>query len=173
MLAANYLTSNSLRRPDPSQVRRVCSQPRNEAPRWAKATIAEVGADIPKLVDLSAPRPLSADERRLLDFLLDGHGVHDELRAQADSVEVVSVCDCGCRSVGVRPGSNAPDVPYTAKRPYFGLTAHGRSATATDVGVTLHVVSGRMTELEIWDGFLTDSQGELPDLATLRHEEPL
>jgi hypothetical protein len=31
-----------------------------------------------------------------------------------------------------------------------------------------------MTELEIWDGFLTNgvSRGELPDEATLQHGEP-
>jgi len=36
----------------------------------------------------------------------------------------------------------------------------------------LHVVSGRLIELEIWDAWDSDreSKGELPELATLRHD---
>ena len=131
------------------------------------------------MIDLSEPRNLSAEERVLLDFILAGPNVRPELRAQGDSAEAVFVCDCGCRSVGLRPDPAVPDAPYTAKDSYvgsdtyIGLTADGLSAEGTDVEVTLHVISGRMTELEIWDGSDRggESRGELPDIATLRYRK--
>jgi hypothetical protein len=90
---------------------------------------------------------------------------------------VISVCDCGCRSVALRPDAAFPDAPYTAedsyigRDDYIGLTADGVSAAGTNVEVTLHVIFGRVTELEIWDGSTTggESRGELPDVATLRY----
>lgn len=47
------------------------------------------------MVDLSEPRDLNAEERVLPDFILAGPNVRRELRAQGDSAEVVSACDCG------------------------------------------------------------------------------
>jgi hypothetical protein len=138
-----------------------------------------VGDNAAQLVDLSEPRDLSAEERLLLDFILAGPNVRRELRTQGDSAEVLSACDCGCRSVGLRPDPTVPDAPYTAedsyvgRDDYIGLTADGLSAAGTDVEVTLHVIFGRMTELEIWDGSDRggESRGELPDVATLRYRE--
>ena len=138
-----------------------------------------MGENAPQMIDLSEPRDLNAVERVLLDFILDGPDVRPELRAQGDSAEVVSVCDCGCRSVGLRPDPALPDAPYTAEDSsvdsddYIGLTADGVSTAGTDVEVTLHVIFGRMTELEIWDGSDRggESRCELPGVATLEHRE--
>jgi hypothetical protein len=126
------------------------------------------------MVDLSEPRPLDAVERSVLDFILTGPGVLPELHAQASSAMVVSTCDCGCRSIGLRPDPASPDAPYDAPHETVALTADSRSEAGTDVEVTLHVVFNRMTELEIWDGADRDgiSRGELPDLSTLQHREP-
>jgi hypothetical protein len=131
------------------------------------------------MVDLSKSRELSAEERVLLDFLLAGPNVRAEVRTQGDSAQVVSVCDCGCRSVGLRSDVTAFGAPdsaedsYIGRHDYIGLTADGLSAAGTDVEVTLHIVLGRMTELEIWDGASTGgkSRGELPEIATLQYRE--
>jgi hypothetical protein len=133
----------------------------------------------PKMVELDAPRPLKWDERALLDFLLDHPIARDELRAQAERAEVVSECDCGCRSVGLEPHAAAPSARYTAedsvygRDDYIGIRARGRSEAGTEIEVTLHVVHGRMAELEIWDGAQTGgrSRGELPELDSLYQAE--
>jgi hypothetical protein len=144
----------------------------DEAPRWAKATIALVGEKVPQLVDLKEPRPLNRFERTVLDFVLDGPNGSPELRAQGASAVVVSACDCGCKSVGLEPTQDTPDAD--AGNGAYGLTADGTSSTGVDVEVTLHVIFGRLTELEVWDGALLDgeSRGELPDVETLVHREP-
>jgi hypothetical protein len=139
-----------------------------------------VHEDVPRMVDLPAPRTLDAAELALLEFVLSGPSAREELLAQAHSALVVSACDCGCRSVGLKPDAATPSAPYTAEDSpagndgYIGLSAEGLSPTGTDVEVTLHIVCGRMTELEIWDGAFTQekSTGELPVLKTLHHAEP-
>jgi hypothetical protein len=130
-----------------------------------------VGERVSQLVELKEPWPLSRVERTLLDFVLDGPNGSPELRAQGVSAVVVSACDCGCKSIGLEPAEDAPDAD--AGNGAYGLTADGNSSTGVDVKVTLHVVFGRMTELEIWDGSMRDgdSQGELPDVSTLRDRE--
>jgi len=129
-----------------------------------------VGEKVPQLVD-KEPRPLSRVERTLLDFVLEGPDGSPELRAQGASAVAVSACDCGCKSVGLEPARDAPDAD--AGDGAYGLSADGTSPTGTDVEVTLHVVFGRLTELEIWDGSMTESEsrGELPDISTLRYRE--
>jgi hypothetical protein len=130
--------------------------------------VAEEG---PQLVDLKQPRPLSRDERTLLDFVLDGPKGSPELRAQGASAVVVSACDCGCKSVGLEPAVDAPEAD--AGNGAYGLTADGTSPSGVDVEVTLHVVFGQIYELEIWDGSMTngESRGEVPDNSTLRYRE--
>lgn len=52
---------------------------------------------------IDPPRPLRAEERLMLDFVLsaDFAGA-EELREQAKAVLVVGRCDCGCPSVDLR-----------------------------------------------------------------------
>jgi hypothetical protein len=130
-----------------------------------------VPEEVPQLIPLPTPRAFTGEYRALLEIVLAAPNVRGEVRAQAKSARVVSACDCGCRSVGVEPDEAAPSAPYEADA--VSLTADGTSPTGTRVEVTLHVVFGRMTELEIWDGGLTQgvSNGELPDVKTLRHRE--
>ena len=49
------------------------------------------------------PRPLSSEERVLVEFILraDFPG-SEKLREQIDSVEVVGRCECGCGTVNLR-----------------------------------------------------------------------
>jgi len=131
---------------------------------------------VPQLVDLPAPRQLKDHERALLEFVLKGPFVSDEVRAQAANVEVVGECDCGCRSVAIQTAPNSTPAPIVhpgyPRTDWVPLTAWGRSSEGTEIEITLHVVSGRLIELEIWDAWDSDreSKGELPELATLRHD---
>jgi hypothetical protein len=76
------------------------------------------------------------------------------LSEQVTTVRVVSTCDCGCASVGLR--TEGPPVPATT---VARLSATGRedyfAVSASDVGdvtVVLHVLSGFVGELEIFAG---------------------
>lgn len=115
--------------------------------------------------DLESRRGLSDDERRLL-FVLTAAAVEPLLDRQVDTAAVVAVCRCGCSSVQLR--SDEPPVPEArvvklsgADRPdYFSVTASGGSAR-----VTLHVMHGRLVELEIFAGEgVTVSLSDLTDL---------
>jgi len=126
------------------------------------------------LVELVAARPLSADERALLDFLLQHPRAPDELGAQAADVRVVSECNCGCHSVGLKANRSAPPAPRPDDETssldcYFAFGAMGQSADGLDVAVNLHVVEGYMVELEIWDGSDRPfgSPGAMPELQSL------
>lgn len=76
------------------------------------------------------------------------------LSEQVATVCVVSTCDCGCASVGLR--TEGPQVPAavvarlsgTGRDDYFAVSASGRG----DVSVVLHVLSGFVGELEIFAG---------------------
>lgn len=75
------------------------------------------------------------------------------LSEQLATVRVVSTCDCGCASVGLR--TEGPQVPATAvtrlsdtgRDDYFAVSASGG-----DVSVVLHVIGGFVGELEIFAG---------------------
>lgn len=75
------------------------------------------------------------------------------LSEQVATVRVVSACDCGCASVGLR--TEGPQVPATT---VAQLSDNGRddyfavSASSGDVSVVLHVLSGFVGELEIFAG---------------------
>jgi hypothetical protein len=52
------------------------------------------------MAQLSKSRPLSKNERELLDFMFTADFLgRDELKAQASCVEVCWECDCGCGTV--------------------------------------------------------------------------
>lgn len=132
----------------------------------------------PKMVKLDQPRQLSEDERTYLDFMLTHPGSVAELDTQAQSVQVVSECDCGCRSIGLEPAVSAPHAkpgPETetfGRDDYFLLVTEGQSLEGNRVQLLLHVLEGRMVELEIWDGAGRSSgmsRGETPEFETLEH----
>ena len=50
-----------------------------------------------------SPRPLSPEERALVEFILSADFAgRERLRAQIDSLEVVGQCECGCGTVNLR-----------------------------------------------------------------------
>jgi hypothetical protein len=108
-------------------------------------------------IALPRPRPLTPKERALIDFLLAGPLGRDQLRQQAETAEVDGTCGCGCPSVFLRADPAIPPVEFRAEETPFGRTDHVPIAavqqkTRGRTEVTLHVVQGRLAELEIWSG---------------------
>jgi hypothetical protein len=74
---------------------------------------------------------------------------------QAAKARVVATCSCGCPSRWLEADSSAPDAGCTeAETPgrrtdHVGLTAY-QHKTRGSAEVTLHVVNGRLFELEVW-----------------------
>jgi len=123
-----------------------------------------VTESVPTLVELPRPRALTEAEHALLVRLVTFADV-PSLSEQVATVRVVSTCDCGCASVGLR--TEGPQVPATtvarlsdtAREDYFAVSASGRG----DVSVVLHVLSGFVGELEIFAGYGTPVAAPHPD----------
>jgi hypothetical protein len=124
-------------------------------------------------VPLADPRPLAPHERALIDFLIAGPLGRPELRAQADMASVVAVCSCGCASVWMEVDGSAPSASYAERETldgrtdYVALTAHQRETRSSEV--RLHVVEGRIYELEVWG----NREGLRPriDISRLEHDK--
>jgi len=112
-----------------------------------------VTESVPTLVELPRPRALTGAERALMALLVAFADV-PSLSEQVATVRVVSACDCGCASIGLR--TEGPRVPATAvtrlsdtgRDDYFAVSA----SDGGDVSVVLHVLSGFVGELEIFAG---------------------
>jgi len=90
------------------------------------------------------PRPLSAEEKALADFLLSAEFPgRDELRVQLDSVKVVGICECGCGTVELAVEG---DVPRSVCREPIPIEAHDDA-----LDVLLFVRDGVLSSLEIVD----------------------
>ena len=108
-------------------------------------------------VPLSQPRALTRKEGALIDFLLDGPLGRHELRKQAGTAHVTAACSCGCASVWVDTDPATPSAKFRADETVLGrtdwvpITAFQQKTNGV-TQVTLHVVQGRLHELEIWTG---------------------
>ena len=90
------------------------------------------------------PRPLKAEERALIEFLLSADfPERDELRSQLNSVEAVGMCECGCETFSVLVKGSVPSA--TCREP-VPVEAHGDG-----IEVLLFVRGGLLTSLEIVD----------------------
>jgi hypothetical protein len=107
----------------------------------------------PTLVDLPQPRALTEAEHALVTRLAAFADV-PTLSEQIETVLVVSTCDCGCASVGLR--TEGPQVPATrhraAERHRARRLLRRERAGVDDVSIVLHVLSGFVGELEIFAG---------------------
>jgi hypothetical protein len=107
---------------------------------------------------LDEPRPPSADELRIISTLA---AAVDEplLQKQVQTAEVDAVCRCGCSSVRLRsdaapiPPARVADLSARGRPDYFSAEASGTGAAGERVAVVLHVVLGRIQELEVYDTF--------------------
>ncbi len=102
--------------------------------------------------DLETPRALSQDERRVVARLA---GAVDEpvLHRQVDTALVVAACRCGCSSVRLHTDeppvskTRVVQLSETQRQDYFQVAATGGAAQ-----VVLHVLQGRVRELEVFAG---------------------
>jgi len=110
---------------------------------------------------LPEPRRLTAAEQAVLDRLV-AHVDCAELTAQAASVWVTAVCDCGCSSVRLETDA-APLPPATIRRlssigrdDYFAIDftrvtgADPSTQELQMLQVVVHVAGGSLLELEIF-----------------------
>ncbi len=94
--------------------------------------------------ELDAPRAPTDAERRVLGVLAAAVG-DPALHDQVASVVVDAVCRCGCSSVRLRTDSPARDGGHLA------VGADGSAPGHELVQVVLHVIGGRVHELEVFD----------------------
>jgi hypothetical protein len=112
-----------------------------------------VTEQVPTLIELPRPRALTSAERALVTWLVALAEV-PSLSEQVATVRVVSTCDCGCPSVGLRtdgpqvPASVVAGLSSTGRDDYFAVSAAGGGR----VSVVLHVLGGFLGELEIFAG---------------------
>lgn len=106
------------------------------------------------MVPLAEPRDLRPAERALLDALVARTG-HAGLRDQARSAVVEATCSCGCPSVGLRTAGTALSTVDMlrfsghGRDDVFGIHGH---PDGDRVEVVVHVLAGRIGELEVYAG---------------------
>jgi hypothetical protein len=102
---------------------------------------------------LDIPRRVSESERRLLSWLAASVG--HELVAQVTDAVVVGECTCGCSSVrlstraALLPAQTVTRLSGTGRDDYLAVSS---TSAGGDDDVVLHVLEGRLHELEIFAG---------------------
>jgi hypothetical protein len=86
------------------------------------------GSDSPKAVPLAQPRVLTAQERALVNWFVEGPVGRPELRAQAGAALVVATCSCGCPSVYLEVPSEVAPARLDGSDPDV---RHGQDASFT------------------------------------------
>jgi hypothetical protein len=106
--------------------------------------------------ELDEPRSPSGDERRLMATLAAGV---DELllSEQVRTAVIYAVCRCGCSSVRLRsdepaiPPARVAQLSEQGRDDLFCVRAFSSHPAQELVYVELHVVRGRVEELEVYD----------------------
>lgn len=115
-------------------------------------------------------RPPSASERRLLTILVTAVA-EPLLDEQVSAVLVDGVCRCGCSSVRLRtrepavPAARVARLSGTGRDDHLAVASTARTPDGHDVDVVLHVVHGRVHELEVLD--TVEGEGAAVDTAAL------
>lgn len=115
------------------------------------------------------PRPLTANERAVIEALLPEHGFRDvdTYRAQLRTVTVVGRCTCGCPTIDLGVDDNAPRSlhPGVPSLPLWATAGDQKDAEAV-VDISLWAPEGVLTELNVqWYG--SQPPAELPDASEL------
>jgi len=121
-----------------------------------------------ELVPLAKPRPLAGMERALAEYLARGPLARPELDAQVDAAMVVGTCSCGCPSVALEVDPSVPEVTFAGEEvagaPTGPVALSAYQESGDEASVKLHIVQGRLAELEIWAGFGVRPRIELANL---------
>jgi hypothetical protein len=128
----------------------------------------------PAFHDLAHPRSPAPAELRLLSWL--SATLDEELTGQVADAVVVGACSCGCSSV--RLSTSAPPAPAetlarlvpTDRPEVVALRSTGRGPDGHAITLTLHVIEGRLRELEIFDA--DAGEGVAVDLSAVTGWEP-
>jgi hypothetical protein len=107
--------------------------------------------------DLPHARALSGDEHRLLAALV---AAVDEplLHRQVATAVVIGVCRCGCSSVRLSseepalPPARVAELSYRSDPLVLSVEASSSGPAGERVQVVLHVIRGRLEELEVFVG---------------------
>ena len=107
--------------------------------------------------ELAVPRRLVEAESRVAGALAAATGDAD-LISQAGRAQVVAECRCGCESMRLRADGPAMDpeavrsLSGSGREDHLSVSARWRGVAGEFVTVTLHVVAGRVEELEVFAG---------------------
>ena len=107
--------------------------------------------------ELDEPRSPSEDERRLMAVLAAGAN-EPLLTEQVRTIVIDAVCRCGCSSVRLR--SDEPAIPPARvaqlskheRDDFFRVQAFSNDPAQELVYAELHMMAGRVEELEVYDG---------------------
>lgn len=120
-------------------------------------TVAMADRPPAQRVGLPAPRALTHGERAIIEHMLGHPLAKPELSRQAAAALVEAVCSCGCPSVWLVVDESTPAAHYAPSEAdggridHVALTARQQKERGT-TEATLHVVNGRIFEMEIWAG---------------------
>jgi len=131
----------------------------------------------PGLEPLASARPLTPNEAELVRYIVGQIG-STELTEQLQVVDVVSECACGCPSIGLTTTGPALSdeamlrLSDNSRGDSCEIRAWGQNAEGHRVQVNLHLVGGRLHELEVWAGWDgSESVTTLPGAETLSMEQ--
>jgi hypothetical protein len=110
--------------------------------------------DIPGRIWLGSmtyPRPLSARERAVLDFLLAGADDRlAPLRTQAKTAIVTGMCECGCPTMYLDVDHALVPAPLVSPAVESGTRQTAEMDPRSYVGVILFLEQGDLSSLELW-----------------------
>jgi hypothetical protein len=108
-------------------------------------------------------------------WLLRSPAATAELRDQPERATVSAICSCGCPSVTFTIPDDAPVAQLDASHPDvrhgedLSIEAEATRPDGRELNVILHVLGGRLFELEVWAGMYGgDPVTELPAVTTMR-----
>jgi hypothetical protein len=135
-----------------------------------------------QIVPLAQPRPLTLQERELLDFLLEGPVDCPELRVQAATAVVNGVCSCGCPSIQLAVNEEAPRARLDGREVLASggarICAKRITRDRLQTEVILHIVGdvrsgeGVIWEVEVWPTAKGEQRPELPPIDELQLVDP-
>jgi len=111
-------------------------------------------------------RPLSVEERSLLDWLIvNGNPGAEQFASQIAQLHVVGSCSCGCPSIDLAVGDREERTvgPSHVLADFDGISPEGIKA-----GVILHAREGQISELEVYAIEDVETPFSLPILSSLK-----